>query len=222
MALQKLQAKSVHPCVSSCGMSYSAEQVCFVSCITLPIFRRYILIYLPLAQWIAASTLHIKSPLDMKDNTTTKYIQAASMPPVPQGAKAKITLNGAPKTLLVTLYCRSYDCQNGRPALNDRWAGYVLQHIDFDFEDSNLTPFFCNSMALRARYFDQWTTDFLERHTHQPVTVLHLACGLNAQAHRVRWFNDTRGRVRWIDVDLPEVVDLRRKLLPEPQGDYQL
>jgi O-methyltransferase involved in polyketide biosynthesis len=28
--------------------------------------------------------------------------------------------------------------------------------------------------------------------------------------------------MRWIDVDLPEVVDLRRKLLPEPQGGYQL
>jgi O-methyltransferase involved in polyketide biosynthesis len=54
---------------------------------------------------------------------------------------------------------------------------------------------------------------------HQPVAVSHLACGLDAWAHRISWSNNTRGMVRWIDVDLPEVVDLRRKLLPELAGD---
>ncbi|RKU47455.1 hypothetical protein DL546_009127 [Coniochaeta pulveracea] len=158
----------------------------------------------------------------MKDSITTSHISVASPPPVPDGAKAKITLHGAPKTLLVPLYCRSRDCQNERPILNDKWAGYVLQQIDFNFNDFSLTPFFCNTITLRARYFDQWTTDFLEQHRHQPVTVLHLACGLDARAHRVPWFNDNRDMVRWIDIDLPEVVELRRKLLPNPQGDYQL
>lgn len=142
----------------------------------------------------------------------------SSPPPVPEGARSKITLTGSPKTLLATLYCRYKDCQDGRPILNDKWAGYVLEQLDFDFQEMNLSGFFCTSMALRARLFDQWTTEFLNKHKDEPVTVLHMACGLDARAHRVNWGRN----VRWIDIDLAEVVELRRKLLPEPSGDYTL
>jgi O-methyltransferase involved in polyketide biosynthesis len=73
-------------------------------------------------------------------------------------------------------------------------------------------------MILRARQLDQWTTEYLNNHSGEPIQVLHLACGLDARSHRITWGRN----VRWINVDLPEVVDLRRKLLPEPEGDYTL
>lgn len=142
----------------------------------------------------------------------------SSPPPLPSGAKSTITLTGSPKTLLITLYCRYNDCQTPRPILNDKWAGHVLDQLDFNFEEMQPSSFFCAIMSLRTRFLDQWTTEFLNKHRDEPVTVLHLACGLDARAHRVTWGRN----VRWIDVDLPEVVELRRKLLPEPAGDYTL
>jgi O-methyltransferase involved in polyketide biosynthesis len=55
----------------------------------------------------------------------------------------------------------------------------------------------------------------LSRHL---VTVLHLACGLDSRALRLAW---QRPKVRWIDVDVPEVVEIRKKLrLEPPTGDY--
>ncbi|KAH8907801.1 S-adenosyl-L-methionine-dependent methyltransferase [Coniochaeta sp. PMI_546] len=73
-------------------------------------------------------------------------------------------------------------------------------------------------MTLRARFLDTWTTEWLESHKDEPVTVLHLAVGLDARAQRLSWGRN----VRWMDVDLAEVVELRKRLLPEPEGDYRL
>jgi len=43
--------------------------------------------------------------------------------------------------------------------------------------------------------------------------VVHLACGLDARCERVRWGEG----VRWYDVDLGDVAELRRSLFPEPE-----
>ena len=48
-------------------------------------------------------------------------------------------------------------------------------------------------------------------------TVLHLGCGLDSRVFRI----DPPATVRWYDVDLPDVIDLRRRLYPE-RHDYEL
>ncbi|KAH8648615.1 S-adenosyl-L-methionine-dependent methyltransferase [Xylariales sp. PMI_506] len=60
------------------------------------------------------------------------------------------------------------------------------------------------------------------------VTVLHLACGLDARSLRVRWrgtagsdiaYRQQAGPVLWVDLDLPEVVALRQQVVDEPLTD---
>lgn len=58
----------------------------------------------------------------------------------------------------------------------------------------------------------------MNAHQGYPVTVLHIACGLDCRALRLNRGPD----VRWIDVDLPLAVDLRTRLIPQPPGDYTL
>lgn len=60
--------------------------------------------------------------------------------------------------------------------------------------------------------------EFLNSHRDEPVTVLHLGCGLDCRYLRLR----TSPNVRWIDIDQPCVVKARASLLPRPQGDYML
>lgn len=139
-------------------------------------------------------------------------------PPVPEGSKAKVTLTGTPATLLLTLAVRVQDLHNPDPILGDKWAEYVAEQIDYDYSTINTNPTMRDAICLRTRYLDQWTGDFLAAHADERVTVLNIACGLDARAHRVEWGPN----VRWIDVDLPDVVELRRRLLPEPGGDYAL
>jgi O-methyltransferase involved in polyketide biosynthesis len=135
---------------------------------------------------------------------------------VPAGAKSKIELKGVPETSLVTLYTRQQDFLAPQPLLNDKWAEHVVSQLDYDFSRVSASPITSKTMVLRARQLDRWTADFLA--AHESATVLHVACGLDSRAHRVEW----GAGVRWIDIDLPDVVELRQKLIPSPEGDYTL
>jgi O-methyltransferase involved in polyketide biosynthesis len=139
-------------------------------------------------------------------------------PPLPEGSKAKIALTGTAATLLLTLAARMEDCHQPEPMLNDKWACYVAEQIDYDYSTIGVAATTRLALCFRSLCFDRWTREFLAEHENQDVTILHIACGLDARAHRVQWGPN----VRWIDLDLPDVVEVRRKLLPEPSGDYTL
>ncbi|MBW4718920.1 class I SAM-dependent methyltransferase [Saccharothrix obliqua] len=128
----------------------------------------------------------------------------------------KIALTGAPETMLATLYGRALDAKAPKSFLHDTTAAETVARIDYDFRRTGVTPSTAAGVALRARQLDVWTAEFLR--ANPVATVLHLACGLDTRAHRLAPGPD----VRWVDVDLPEVVELRRRLLDPPAGDYRL
>src|SRR6059036_725881 len=114
--------------------------------------------------------------------------------------REKITLTGAPETMLATLYARAIDSRTANPVLNDRAAAEAVERIDYDFSKTGIDPATAISVALRGKLLDDWTRDFL---THHPeATVLHLACGLDTRAQRMA----TWASVRWVDVDFPDVI----------------
>jgi len=65
-------------------------------------------------------------------------------------------------------------------------------------------------MSLRIRRYDRYVTKFLER--EPDGIVVNLGCGLDNRRRRV-----DNGRVRWYDLDLPEVIALRRQFLAETE-----
>jgi O-methyltransferase involved in polyketide biosynthesis len=134
----------------------------------------------------------------------------------------KITLTGAQETLMATLWGRALDNRTARPILGDAEADRTVQRVDYDFRKTGMKPMSAAGVALRARQLDDWTREFLAAHaeTTQPqVTVLHLACGLDTRVHRLA----PGPSVRWVDVDHPEVIALRERLLPAPPAaDYRM
>ncbi|KAI2733058.1 hypothetical protein CBS147332_73 [Penicillium roqueforti] len=136
----------------------------------------------------------------------------------PSADNKKIHLTGAQETMLGTLLGRFKDAQHPQPILNDLWAGRILDQIDYDFAKLKMDRMQFSAICMRSRTFDRWTTEFIERHEDTGATVICLACGLDSRSLRLRW----GPKVRWIDLDLPDVVALRRKLLPTPGGDYRL
>jgi O-methyltransferase involved in polyketide biosynthesis len=131
--------------------------------------------------------------------------------------KTKITLTGAQETLLLTLSCKAKDAAEAKPKLGDKWATEVLSQVDYDFSRATLPPPVSLSLVLRTRLFDRWTTEFLA--AHPQATVLHLACGLDARPLRLQ--SQLSDKVRWFDIDLPDVIELREKLLPVPTGGVE-
>ncbi|MFI1970036.1 polyketide synthase [Streptomyces cinnamoneus] len=130
--------------------------------------------------------------------------------------REKVTLHGAPETMLATLYGRALDSRAPCPVLGDEEAARAVARIDYDFRRTGITRINAAGIALRAKLLDDWTAEFLA--DHPTATVLHLACGLDTRPHRLA----PPPTVRWVDVDYPEVVALRDRLLPRPPGDYRV
>lgn len=116
------------------------------------------------------------------------------------------------ETLLIPLYIRAQEMREPSPLLRDESAVALVERLDYDFKRIKLRNMNRVGIVMRARRIDLWTRGFLT--VHPDAVVVHIGCGLDTRFERV-----DDGRVVWYDLDLPEVVALRRELLPErPRG----
>ncbi|KAK7937652.1 tetracenomycin polyketide synthesis O-methyltransferase TcmP [Apiospora aurea] len=153
---------------------------------------------------------------------------ATSSSSASSGPGPRITLTGAQQTNLSTLCARAQDAKSARPLLNDRWALHVLEQVPgYDFAGVAPGALAGAAVVNRALTLDRWAASFLERNPR--ATVIHLACGLDSRCLRLRWGGDGADKagmaakgafsdVCWVDLDLPDVVALRRQLLPLALG----
>jgi O-methyltransferase involved in polyketide biosynthesis len=63
---------------------------------------------------------------------------------------------------------------------------------------------------LATREYDRQAWDFLAR--HPDAVVVYIGCGLDSRFDRVA---ERNSQVEWYDLDLPEVIELRRKLFSD-------
>jgi O-methyltransferase involved in polyketide biosynthesis len=135
-------------------------------------------------------------------------------PPRPEAMMdvGKVRLTKEKETYLATLYGKAMDAAAQNPILADRLAADAVARIDYDFSALKLPKGADITLPLRARHFDQWTRAFLAANAES--TVLHLGCGLDTRVYRI----DPGPKVRWFDVDFPDVIALREQLYPERDG----
>jgi O-methyltransferase involved in polyketide biosynthesis len=124
---------------------------------------------------------------------------------------ASVRLEAVPETLLWTLYHRATEARRRDGVLRDPKAVELVETIDFPFANrfGPARSGWAQWQALRALRFDREIESFLAE--HPDGTVVALGEGLETQFWRV-----DNGRVQWLSVDLPETVELRRRLLPPP------
>jgi methyltransferase (TIGR00027 family) len=130
-------------------------------------------------------------------------------------SKIRVDLSGAPETMLATLYARALDADADRSILSDTYAKELVQRIDYDWAKTAIKPKNAPSVVIRSAHFDKWARQFLA--VHSEATVLHLGCGLDSRAFRLR----PGPGVDWYDVDDPEVIALREQFYP-PDASYRL
>jgi O-methyltransferase involved in polyketide biosynthesis len=124
----------------------------------------------------------------------------------------KVRLPKEKETYLATLYGKALDAAAENPILGDHFAASAVARIDYDFKALKLPKGSEISLPMRAWHFDQWTRAFLA--ANPEATVLHLGCGLDTRVYRI----DPGPKVRWFDVDFPDVIALRERLYPERDG----
>jgi O-methyltransferase involved in polyketide biosynthesis len=119
------------------------------------------------------------------------------------------------ETLLIPLWARALEQREPEPLVRDPVSSMMVEQIDYNWRRIRLARGDLVQCVVRLREFDRFVRDFLAR---RPAgTVVHLGCGLDARFQRV-----DNGQVRWFDLDLPAVIALRHRLLPESDRDRYL
>jgi O-methyltransferase involved in polyketide biosynthesis len=127
-------------------------------------------------------------------------------------------LNDVAETLLITRYFRAMESQRPDALIQDEQAVALVARMEYDFsrikqikidEEDKVT------IILRNREFDRHVRDFLARYPE--ATVVHIGCGLDSRFERV-----DNGQVESYDLDLPEVIALRRTLIGGEGPRYHL
>ena len=125
-------------------------------------------------------------------------------------------LRGVPETLLFTLYMRYRESKRPDSMLSDKRYADLVDSIDFDFsvfdeipEDMQL------SIVCRSLIFDTLTRRFIGIHPED--TVVSLGSGLDFRHERL-----DNGKILWVDIDVPEVIDLRKYFFPETARHYSI
>ena len=111
---------------------------------------------------------------------------------------------------MIPIAARAQDAQSQQPVLDGISAVEVTERLDYDFGKLNLLQYETMAICIRTAKFDVWTADFLSR--HPDALVVHIGCGLDDRLSRV--LKSRPSNAMWIDVDLPEVVELRSKIMP--------
>lgn len=124
-------------------------------------------------------------------------------------ASEKITLSGIPETMLQTLYARAKETRN-RGAIHDEKAVELVQKLDYDFSFADKDTAMHSGVIARTIVLDRLVRAFLK--AHPGAVIVNIACGLDTRCYRVEEFS------HWYNLDLPETIAVREKLLPE-NGD---
>jgi O-methyltransferase involved in polyketide biosynthesis len=121
--------------------------------------------------------------------------------------QVKVKLGAVQETLFIPLAARARETRRRRPVLRDPKAAEILASVDFDTNKYGRS-WGGGVTVLRTAIFDCWVSDFLAE--HPGGTVVEIGAGLNARYDRA-----DNGQAHWIDLDLPDTIELRRRFFTD-------
>lgn len=127
--------------------------------------------------------------------------------------REKITLSGVPETMLQTVYARAKETRT-RGAIHDAKAVELIEQLDYDFSLADQDAAMHSGVIARTLVLDQMTRQYLAQ--NPGAVVVNIACGLDTRCYRMQGF------CHWYNLDLPETIAVRAKLLPEQGTITQL
>ena len=120
--------------------------------------------------------------------------------------REKIKLSGVPETMLQTVYARAKESR-GRGAIHDAKAEEIIEKLDYNFSLADKDTAMHSGVIARTIVLDRMTKEWLA--SHPGAVVVNIACGLDTRCYRMS------GNAHWYNLDLPETMAVREKLLPE-------
>lgn len=115
----------------------------------------------------------------------------------------KIEITGVAETMLITVYARAVETLKKEPRIEDAYAVEMVKKLDYDFEQYKNARMSLSGVVFRTMLFDEITKDFISRNPE--AVIVNLGAGLDA-----RFFRVDNGKILWYDIDLPEVMEIRK------------
>ena len=122
------------------------------------------------------------------------------------------------ETLLIPLYIRALESERPDALIKDANAVALMRQMDQRKLQNTLVKVQDETrvaIVLRNRQFDIYARDYLMRYPN--AVVVHIGCGLDTRFERV-----DNGKVEWYDMDFPEVIELRYRLVGGDIERYHL
>ena len=122
-------------------------------------------------------------------------------------------MNSVNKTLYIPLYGKSYVSRKGL-FLHDKKAEEIWEKEGFPLKGKSRSKWLAYYMGIRSAVFDDWTRARMAQFPE--AAVLHIGCGMDSRVLRV----GAEGH-KWYDVDLPAVIEERKRYYSE-SNDYRM
>jgi O-methyltransferase involved in polyketide biosynthesis len=124
--------------------------------------------------------------------------------------KISVELGDVQKTLFLPLWGRAFESRKEKPLLRDQTALEIIEKVDYDFASiaENISELSQVAWIMRSIYIDEVIKNFLDK--HPKATIVNIGCGMDTTFDRI-----DNGSLLWYDLDLPDVIKLRRKFIKE-------
>jgi len=121
-------------------------------------------------------------------------------------AAEKISLGEVQETLLIPLYLRAKDTKSENPHINDQEAVRLCDSIDYDFSKFDSAKGSYLGVVSRTIILDREVQKYIDE--NPDCVIVNIGCGLCTRNIRL----DLK-QAKWYNLDLPDVIELRQKLL---------
>ena len=124
--------------------------------------------------------------------------------------QVNVNLGDVQKTLFLPLWGRAVETRKSKPMLVDKTAVNIIGQVDYDFSKitQNMDELSQIAWIKRSLICDQVIKKFLT--SYPEGTIVNIGCGLDTTFERT-----DNGKLKWYDLDLADVIELRRKFIQE-------
>ena len=123
-------------------------------------------------------------------------------------SKEPVQLSGITETLLIPLWARAVETRRPDAIIRDPKALAIYDNLDYDFSKFDGAWMTQTGIAIRTKILDETTSVFISANPR--AVVVNLGAGLSTRFSRL-----DNGSIRWYEVDLPEVIALRKLFFRE-------
>jgi O-methyltransferase involved in polyketide biosynthesis len=115
-------------------------------------------------------------------------------------------------TMLLPLWGRAFASKLNPQILNDKEAVRIIDSLDYDFAkiEKSFGEFGGICYIVRARILDDIIKDFIKIHPN--ASIVNIGAGLDTTFSRI-----DNGSIHWYNLDLPEVIDFRKKFIQDSE-----